>query len=333
MPSSKNNLHNKHVLICRTDAVGDMVLAMPVCGLIKEYFPTCKISVLGRTYTRDIAQASQYIDGFVNFDDWQGKSIEEINAMLAVEKIDVAIHLKDLSTVAWQLKRAGIKKRIGTTNRVYHWFTCNTLVPLSRKNSGLHEAQLNVKLLRGLNIKRDLSWNEVSDYYGLSRFQPLNPAFEALLSSDKFNLIIHPKSHKNSKEWRLDNYSKLVHRIDQNRFKVFISGSQKEHEELLPWIQQHEGLITDISGQLPLSQFITFISKADGLIACSTGPVHIAAAAGIFTLGLYTDIKTKDAGRWGPVGKKAESLTAVNADMETITVDDILNKINAWQKP
>ncbi len=330
MSSSQLTFNHKHILVCRTDAVGDMVLAMPVCGLIKEKYPQSRVSVLGRTYTRDIAMASEHIDGFVNFDDWTGKTSEEINELLAKEKIDVAVHLKDSDVVAKQLKKAGIKQRIGTMNRLYYWYTCNKLIPLSRKNSGLHEAQLNVKLLQGLNIKRSLSWNEVTDYYGLTRFQPLEPQFQSLLAQDRFNLIIHPKSHKNSKEWSLENYSRLIQQIDPSKFKIFISGSAKEHEELKPWLDQHADAVTDISGKMPLSQFITFISQAGGLIACSTGPVHIAAASGIYTLGLYTDIHTKDAGRWGPVGKKAESLTCVNADMDTIKPEDILAKINSW---
>ncbi len=34
-------------------------------------------------------------------------------------------------------------------------------------------------------------------------------------------------------------------------------------------------------------QFSILIKKADGLIACSTGPLHIASASSIFALGLY----------------------------------------------
>jgi len=57
----------KHVLVCREDAMGDVILAMPVCGLIKKHYPGCKVSFLGRTYTRDVASCCAHIDEFLNY--------------------------------------------------------------------------------------------------------------------------------------------------------------------------------------------------------------------------------------------------------------------------
>ena len=51
---------------------------------------------------------------------------------------------------------------------------------------------------------------------------------------------------------------------------------------------------------------MTFISKADGLIAASTGPLHLAAALGIHALGIYPPIRPMHPGRWAPVGPGAK---------------------------
>lgn len=67
--------------------------------------------------------------------------------------------------------------------------------------------------------------------------------------------------------------------------------------------------LIDLTGKLSLDELMQFISKADGLICASTGPVHLAAAFGIYTLGLYAPIKPFHADRWGPVGKKAQFLS------------------------
>jgi ADP-heptose:LPS heptosyltransferase len=50
---------------------------------------------------------------------------------------------------------------------------------------------------------------------------------------------------------------------------------------------------------------MTFISKADGLVAASTGPLHLAAALGIPALGIYPPIRPMHPGRWAPVGPNA----------------------------
>ncbi len=64
--------------------------------------------------------------------------------------------------------------------------------------------------------------------------------------------------------------------------------------------------VTDICGKLSLSQFISFIHECNGLVACSTGPLHIAAVSGIEAYGIYPPIKPMHPGRWAPIGKKAE---------------------------
>jgi ADP-heptose:LPS heptosyltransferase len=66
--------------------------------------------------------------------------------------------------------------------------------------------------------------------------------------------------------------------------------------------------LVDLTGKLDLRQLISFISAADGMVAASTGPLHIAAALNKFALGLYAPMRPIHAGRWAPVGKNAAYL-------------------------
>ncbi len=196
----------------------------------------------------------------------------------------------------------------------------------------LHEAQLNMKLLEGIGINEIATLDAIPSLYGMNKIAALEKDTQLKLSTEKYNLIIHPKSHGNSLEWSLRNFSRLIECLDASRYRVFISGSPKEALMLKPWIESLPSHVVDISGTLTLEQFISFISQADGLIAASTGPVHIAAATGIDTLGLYTDIRTKEGFRWGPVGKNASYLQCKDADMDTITVEMVFNIVNKWSK-
>ena len=60
--------------------------------------------------------------------------------------------------------------------------------------------------------------------------------------------------------------------------------------------------VTDVTGKFDLESFIGFIEKCDGLVACSTGPLHIASSAGIKCIGLYPSKRPMHAGRWCPIG-------------------------------
>ena len=111
-----------------------------------------------------------------------------------------------------------------------------------------------------------------------------------------------------------------------------ISGAKEDREGMLTWLEEQKNNVTDISGRFPIGQFISFVSHADGLMSGSTGPVHIAAASGIHALGLFPDHKAANMNRWFPIGKKAEGIECTNADMNTITVDSVLEKIVSWEK-
>ncbi|MFC7667381.1 glycosyltransferase family 9 protein [Hymenobacter humi] len=47
------------------------------------------------------------------------------------------------------------------------------------------------------------------------------------------------------------------------------------------------------------------MAAADGLVAGSTGPLHLAAALGRHALGLYPPIRPMHPGRWAPLGPRA----------------------------
>ncbi len=66
--------------------------------------------------------------------------------------------------------------------------------------------------------------------------------------------------------------------------------------------------VVDLTGKVSLAELVAVISHADGLVACSTGPLHIAAAMGKRTVGIYPPIRPMHPGRWGPVGPRASYL-------------------------
>ncbi|MDQ3393908.1 MAG: glycosyltransferase family 9 protein, partial [Bacteroidota bacterium] len=205
-------------------------------------------------------------------------------------------------------KRAAIKLRIGTSHRIFHWWTCNDMVKLGRKNSNLHEAQLNLQLLKPLKIKTNYSLHELPQFYGWQTAHEQD--FHEILQKDKFNLILHTKSKGSAREWPMKNYYMLAIKLQKLPFNIILTGTKEEGELIekeCPELLKLEN-IKNLTGTLSLSSFVDFIINADGLIACSTGPLHIAAASGIFSLGLYPPEKPMHPGRWGPIGRNATYL-------------------------
>jgi heptosyltransferase-3 len=291
-------------IISRTDAIGDVVLTLPVAGVLRSLYPSARILFLGRSYTKDIIAACEHIDSFLNWDEWRALPAREAARAMAATGADCIIHVFPDKTIARVARMARIAERIGTTNRIYHWRDCNELVRLSRRNSVYHEAQLNLRLLAPLGARSEYSLEEIGGKYGLTRLGELPPDVEELLDARRFNLILHPKSRGSAREWGLENYGRLIGLLPRERFKIFVSGTASERDLVAPLLANHPE-VTDLTGRLTLGQLMTFISKANGLVAASTGPLHLAAALGIHALGIYPPIRPMHPGRWAPVGPKA----------------------------
>jgi ADP-heptose:LPS heptosyltransferase len=297
-------------LVSRTDAIGDVVLTLPVCGRLKQLFPGCRVVLIGRTYTAAVAAACPWVDDFLNLDELVKLAEPAQIAALGDYAAAAIIHVFPNKILARLAQKAKIPLRIGTRNRWQHWLTCNRLVALSRRHSPLHEAQLNPKLLLPLGDSSEPSLAQVAQLVRLQATEPLAESWQERLNQrqpDQLNIILHPRSRGSAREWGLDNFGQLARLLHQAGHRVFITGTAAEGEELAVWLQQNAPFLTaDLTGQLSLPQFIAFIAAADGLVAGSTGPLHLAAALGRHALGLYPPIRPMHPGRWAPLGPHAE---------------------------
>jgi ADP-heptose:LPS heptosyltransferase len=285
------------------------VLTLPLCGVLKNENPDCKISFLGNSYTEPIIALSKNVDAFYNWDEVKTKSAKEQAAFLKEINADCIVHVFPRREIAKAAKTAKIKTRIGTNSRLYHWFTCNRLVSLHRKNSDLHEAQLNILLAASLIKTSHIPVNDLKNYYGVVSFpNSFNHNTCALIDKRKFNLIIHPKSKGSAREWGLERYAELIKFLPQNDFNIFITGSNDEKKLLGDWLKNLPPNVHDVTGQFTLVEFIQFINKCDGLVAASTGPLHITAMLGKKAVGLYAPMRPIFPQRWKPIGFHADYL-------------------------
>ncbi|MEM9982157.1 MAG: glycosyltransferase family 9 protein [Bacteroidota bacterium] len=292
------------IILSRTDNLGDVILTLPMAGLLRCYFPQATLYFIGKSYTAPLITGSRYVDHFLD-----REALLADPQKLKELKADTILFVFPDKPLAQLAKQAKIPLRIGTSHRVFHWFTCNQLVHFSRKRSSQHEAQLNLKLLKPLSLPTEASLVDFPAWYGLQA-APLAPVWKAYLSSDKFNLILHPKSKGSAREWGLENYEQLAKSLSPDRFQLFITGSPVEKALIYqekPSIFQLPH-VTDLTGKFTLEELMSFINEVDGLLACSTGPLHIAAALGKYALGLYPTRRPMHPGRWQPLGKKASYL-------------------------
>lgn len=324
------------VLISRTDAIGDVILTLPMVGLLKkEISQDVEIYFLGRSYTKEIISCAQDVDHFLNYDDWREKSDSECIENIVQYNFDVVIHVFPNKRISRICKKAKIKLRVGTRGRLYHWLYCNKLVSFSRKRSNLHEAELNLKLIQPLIDEQIcIKVDNLYRYYNFSleKIQQdsteLSTSFQSikdqLETSSLKKIILHPKSHGSAREWGLEKFSQLIDELkNDGRFEIVLTGTEVESELMKEFRKKHRDHIIDTSGLLSLRELILLIGLCDGIVAASTGPLHIASAMSKFALGLYIMTRPMHPGRWKPIGLRADYIVYNEENLSLDTLEKI----------
>jgi heptosyltransferase-3 len=292
-------------LVSRTDAIGDVVLTLPVAGQLKQQFPGCRVVLVGRSYTAAVAAACPWVDDFLDVDAlWPLPAADQLARLRAYQAAAI-IHVFPNRRLAKLARQAGIPVRIGTRNRFFHWLTCNRLVALSRRHSPLHEAQLNLQLLAPLGYVPTPPLAAIAELVRLAPAVPLPPALQVLLAArqpGQLNIILHPRSRGSAREWGLAHFGQLAKLLHAVGHRVFITGTAAEGEELTAWLHENAAFFA--------------ADLTDGLVAGSTGPLHLAAALERHALGLYPPIRPMHPGRWGPLGPHADYLVFDRPDCQ-----------------
>lgn len=292
----------KNILIVRTDRIGDIILTLPLAGIIKKFYPESKVSFLVQSYTAPLLNNHPDIDEVLILSGENGKADNKQNReMLKKLQFDVAITVHPKFQIAKLVYRAGIKTRIGTGYRLYS-FLFNKRIYEHRRDAKRHELEYNVNLLKMIGINYDANPSNVHFNVHIDKNQ--KSWVKNLLEQKNFNFdrktaIIHPGSGGSAIDWPISRYKSLVNLLAQHlKINIIITGSASE-EEICGKVAGNSGAI-NLAGKVSLKELPALLDIADVMVSNSTGPLHIAAALGKNVIGFYPKITECLPQRWGP---------------------------------
>ncbi len=194
------------------------------------------------------------------------------------------------------LLRSG--KRVGALSGRFRKQWIDHGVMLKHLGWPRHEALRHARLLLPFGIKPPLHLLECIAHICLQRRDD---------ASEGGYIVLHPYSHGHGREWPIRQFVALADRLGEAGYRIFLTGSSKEGDRLrVEWPKaKRSSMVQDLSGQLDIDGLLTALAGATGVVASSTGPLHVAAALGVRTLGLYPARKGMDLDRWMPIGKRA----------------------------
>lgn len=296
----------KNILIVRTDRIGDVILSLPLAGIIKKHYPDCRVTFLLRNYTSEIAANHPYIDDVIILKEIDGKiPIRKNISILKVKTFDFAIIVYPTFVTALIVFLSRIKIRIGSG---YRWYSLlfNKKVFEHRKYAEKHELEYNISLLNELGIHQkpvpgNVSFDLQVDSKSLEKVNKILMDFR--IDFDKPVIIIHPGSGGSAVDLPTEKMAAIVQNLSGSKdINIIITGAKNELG-LCKSITSGTNAI-NFAGMFNLKEMTALISLCKVFISNSTGPIHIAAALGKSVVGFYPKILACSEKRWGPYTTK-----------------------------
>ncbi len=301
----------RHLLVVRTDHLGDMLLTLPVVRAVKMVYPACRISVLASAMNAAAAQHHPDV-GHVEVDPREAKhsglrGIGGLARQIRRLGCDVAVVAHPTPRLAAALWLARVPIRIGSGYRAYS-ILFNRRVYEHRSRPPLrHEAVYNLHLLRPLGIANDepapVPWRVDA---------PETAAVERLLDncgvSNAALFAIHPGNAGSALNWAPDTYAALGKRLLAPSARIVVTGGEGERRLTAAVARAIGTGAVDLGGKLTLPQLAALLRRCALYVGSSTGPTHLAAAVGAPVVALFSPLRSNAPERWRPLGERVRVL-------------------------
>ncbi|MCD7740553.1 MAG: glycosyltransferase family 9 protein [Candidatus Gastranaerophilales bacterium] len=258
------------VLIIRMGAIGDVVHTIGLVHSIKKAYPNIEIHYLTGNFPEfifkeDIA-ISKVITANPKFKLFSSLMLELIKK-LKQEKYDLAINLQPSLKNRALVICSGIKKEI-----------------IYKKNFKLH-AVTNF-WQTGLSVFPDMKEENLQLYLSAN---VINTAKKRLEQYKRPFIIINAGgmfSKRQGRAYPVDKWVELGNKLQDKYNGTIILNGAKEDKEFLQPLNNIKNSVNFI-GELPLEDSCAVISLADLMISGDSGPLHIATALNVKSIGLY----------------------------------------------
>jgi ADP-heptose:LPS heptosyltransferase len=315
----------RRILIVRTDRIGDIVLSTPALRALREALPDAEIDLVVQEKYASLLEAYPGWNRLFTLKDRDSR--EEARALAPIlreRRYDAAI-VGNTAASSYRLARmAGVPIRVGWRAKGYG-HSLSAGFPDDRATADRHEVENDLKLLEPLGIVAKAG---EEPRFPTRETESGRKQLEAFLAAEGLSpreplLVIHPGSFSPRVRWGLEKFAEVAGRAMQEGIRVVLLGSGAEAalvEEV--WRQSGEKAAAANKAAKPASPIkavdrfdlqglVSFLGHARVFVGNSTGPMHIAASAGAWTLAIFGSRYGLDRHElWRPYGPKGVVIEA-----------------------
>ncbi len=298
----------KSILVVKLDHIGDVLLATPVFSNLRQTYPNTELHALCGQWGRVIFENHPDIDKVIEYNSpifsrsehpTSKKQAHQLFHQLRQQKYDILIELRGDWRIIWFSVLKSTPKRL-----------CRAYLQIANKLNfqkihNTHEASRNLDVLKRAGISTPVQ-NTTFSISTENEQWASNFLAEQQIKREIPLITIHPGSPIFVKRWKPERFAELADwLIAQKQAQILFVGVPDE----IPIITQIQTLMKkgaiNIGGKTTMPQLAAILEKSSMFIGNDSGPMHLAAAVGIPTIGLYGPGDPK---RFGPVGERCYSI-------------------------
>ena len=281
-----NNVKIDKILVIQLWGIGETILTLPAIEALGKKFPEARIDVLSTTRNNDVFFGNKSISNIIAI---KLNPLSILKFVLKnIKKYDLAIDMEEYLNISAIISFFVGRKTIGYS----HGPRAKLYTDRVRYNDRQHAVQTFLDLTRALDIACDadklpkLNFSK-SDKKFVGRFLK-----NSGVKSNDFVVCIAPGAAESAKSrmWPYERYAELCDEvIAKHNAKVIFAGNIDEIG-LIGNIQkdmENKNKTINAAGKITLNQLFYLMSKSKLFIGNDAGPMHIAAAQGIKTIGLF----------------------------------------------
>ena len=294
----------KSILVIKMSALGDIIHALPSLYELRQLYPEAKISWLVEPQFKDILPGIPYIDNKIIFykNDMKKMSflhklsyLRSLRKELHSYKFDLVIDLQGLMKSSLIVLLSGCSNSIGYCEMREGSFLFTKAI--CGPNAKGHVVQ------RYLDVVRYLGAKVGKVVFPLPAFTKERVKMQEILFAAGVTgqyAVLFPGSRWITKEWPVGHYAELSKMLLRKNIAVVIAGGNDDREKghKIKELVASEGIIY-LTGQTTLTEMAGLIKDASLCVGGDTGPMHVAAAAGIPTVSLFGPVSPTRTGAYG----------------------------------
>jgi lipopolysaccharide heptosyltransferase II len=294
------------ILIIKPRGIGDVVLSTIVLDNLKIQFPNASIDYLTERPSNQFLELLPQINNVIILK--KSTLFEKLKTVgeIRKNKYDLVFDFYSNPFTAQLTKLSGAKYRAGFPYRgrkyAYNLFG-------EEERAKYHSAILHLKFLEIIGLKSDIE----NIYFGIDNAACEKAEFfffNNFSESDKI-VAVSPSGGWDSKKAPPEKFAEFADAISTElsaKILILWGPEDKSEAELISAKMKTKGILAPPTSIIEMA---AFLEKADAVLANDSGPMHIAAAVGTPTLGLFGPTAPEFQ---GPFGDKNDYVILTDLD-------------------